>query len=283
MKQAIAIPKRMPKPQLADAATREYMRNLLKYQRAYQAFMLEGLKGLVPELKAVAKEEMPVEIKDSATVVRMDANIEKEVRLLFELVQNKLMKMFPDTLLRKWAKAMAGHVNDIGKKNIQKTAATVDLEVESLLKDGELNPYFNNIIDENVGLIRSIPEEHLPQFKNSLVYAITRDLPQTELSKIIQKNFAMTKNKAGFIARDQTNKLNAKVAEYRQKALGGERYIWRTVEDVRVRPDHAKLDGKTFYWDKPPVIDKRTGRRGNPGSDFQCRCYAEMVIADVLK
>ncbi len=58
------------------------------------------------------------------------------------------------------------------------------------------------------------------------------------------------------------------------------RYVWRI--DVHspygTRQEHKALNGKTFRWDDPPVFDSRTGKRGHPGSDGRCRCYAEPIL-----
>ena len=47
-------------------------------------------------------------------------------------------------------------------------------------------------------------------------------------------------------------------------------YIWRTCGDDKVRDAHAARDGKVFSWINPP-------KGGNPGSDHNCRCWAEPV------
>ncbi len=45
-------------------------------------------------------------------------------------------------------------------------------------------------------------------------------------------------------------------------------YVWRTMEDEKVRESHASRDGKVYNWNLPPV-------GGNPGEDYNCRCWAE--------
>lgn len=45
-------------------------------------------------------------------------------------------------------------------------------------------------------------------------------------------------------------------------------YIWRTMGDDKVRPEHAANEGKVFAWDNPPPT-------GHPGADFGCRCMGE--------
>ncbi len=49
-------------------------------------------------------------------------------------------------------------------------------------------------------------------------------------------------------------------------------YIWRTVQDDKVRGAHAAREGKTFSWTNPP-------NGGHPGEDYNCRCWAEAINA----
>jgi SPP1 gp7 family putative phage head morphogenesis protein len=80
------------------------------------------------------------------------------------------------------------------------------------------------------------------------------------------------------IARDQILKANADLSRTRMQRVGVTRYRWSTSRDVRVRADHAALEGTMQTFSDPPVVDQRTGRRANPGVDFQCRCVAIPVF-----
>ena len=51
-------------------------------------------------------------------------------------------------------------------------------------------------------------------------------------------------------------------------------YVWTTRKDNKVRPDHARLEGRICNWNDPPVVDLRSGRRAHPGGDYNCRCSA---------
>lgn len=57
-----------------------------------------------------------------------------------------------------------------------------------------------------------------------------------------------------------------------------DRYIWRTQRDRRVRETHKKLAGKCFLFDDPPTTVTKSGRvhTGNPGTDWGCRCWADI-------
>lgn len=274
------LPKRAPPPLSPDPAEREYYRNLRRYAEAYERFMRKGLEDLVPSLRETASSEIP---RADSLETRLDANIEKRLRDLFGWVNRQLEREFPEDLLKRWSWYMVDHVNKIGKKSIAKLLGSAKVEAEPLMRDGELTPYFQNVVDENVGLIRSIGRRDLEPFKDQLVYLITSDAPQDTIREAIQRNFGITRNRARLIARDQVGKLNGKVTQYRQQSIGGKRYIWDGVDDGRERDDHKRLNGKVFEWSKPPIVDRRTGRRGHPGEDYQCRCRARMVLEDVIE
>jgi SPP1 gp7 family putative phage head morphogenesis protein len=74
-------------------------------------------------------------------------------------------------------------------------------------------------------------------------------------------------------------KLNGKLTESRQRDIGVEGYIWRTVGDERVRETHESVDGDYYSWDNPP-----SETDGNaPGEDYQCRCWAEPVLPSEME
>lgn len=280
------LPKRLPKPQSMNSAEREYMKNLIRYQDAFTSLLRDGLSQVIHSIRHEAAEQLPEEFRTDS-VSHFDVNIEKSIEELLESVQNRLYQLFPDKLLRKWSESMVSHVNDISKRNIKAVASAVDVEIEPLLKDNKLTPYFKNVVNENVGLIKSISQKNIPAFKNKLVYAITNDIHNKnfwhQIEKYIDQNTMSVRAHAKLIARDQVNKLNGRVSQYRQQQLGGKKYTWQTSEDERVREDHKKLDGTTQRWDNPPVVDRRTGRRGHPGFDYQCRCNALMQMDDIVE
>ena len=95
-----------------------------------------------------------------------------------------------------------------------------------------------------------------------------------ELVDMLKSNYAVSRNKARFLARQETSLLLSKFRETRYRSIGANRYRWSTSHDERVRHDHKDLNGKIFSFDMPPVTNRRTGARNNPGEDFGCRCVA---------
>lgn len=98
----------------------------------------------------------------------------------------------------------------------------------------------------------------------------------------LQNRFNVTRSKAAFLARQETSLFVSKAREARFGDVGITSYVWQTAGDAEVRPDHKKLDGMTFEYARPPVVDAATGSRGNPGEDFNCRCVSAPVLPGVL-
>jgi SPP1 gp7 family putative phage head morphogenesis protein len=278
--------RRIPEPIHPESAEREYQKFLMLYAKTYARLVREGVTNTVPDLKKTAAIEQP----------RMDTNIEDKFKFLFNAVDAVMARLFPDYLLRKWVKVMIGGVNQNSKKNIGRQVKKAFKKSEEpptfepFMKDNHLSPYFQNIVDENVGLIRSITTMGIPALKNELVALITADAPSKMISDALRKHLSPEAGgkkvnvyaRARLIAVDQVGKLNGALEQYRQEQLGLKRYRWRTSGDSRVRKDHRALEGRIFTWKNPPIVDKRTGRRAHPKRDFRCRCWAEPLLDDII-
>ncbi|MCX5794947.1 MAG: minor capsid protein [Elusimicrobia bacterium] len=100
------------------------------------------------------------------------------------------------------------------------------------------------------------------------------------LVELIRRRYRVTARKAEFLAEQETRLFMSRFRERRAADIGSGRYVWRTSKDARVRHDHRALDGTVQFYAHPPIVDVHTGRRGNPGSDYGCRCIDETVIED---
>lgn len=268
-------------PQYPDSIEREYYRHLNQYANAYLKMLKDELKRVLPQLKGVAKEEQP----RVDGQIRMDVDIPKAIDKMFEVINAGMSRRFTANNMNRIVQSMITKSSKYSKKEMAKMARTYskeDFEVEPLLTDKGMSEYFQNVIDMNVSLIRSISEYQQPKLKQALIAMITKDARSQDIAKMLEKEFNVTKGRAKMIARDQVGKLNGALERHRQEQLGMSRYIWRTANDSRVRDDHARLEGKTFKWSKPPVVNRSTGERGNPKEDYNCRCWAEPVFDDII-
>ena len=141
---------------------------------------------------------------------------------------------------------------------------------------------------QNANLIKSIPEQYLKSVSNTVLSNMRTGLLPREVAKQLEDEYGVTQRRARFIARDQTAKVNGELTKQRQIDAGYEYFQWMTSHDERVRHRHAEIAradvgyGPGVYrWDDLPTSDEGTPIQ--PGSDYQCRCFARAVRNSKVK
>lgn len=124
---------------------------------------------------------------------------------------------------------------------------------------------------ENIGLIRSIPQQAVSRMQGTITEAVRTGQTLQTVKAQIREEFGVTDRRATLIARDQIGKLNGQLTQLRQESIGVDSYTWRGILDARERPEHVAREGKVFQWSKPPDD-------GHPGQPIRCRCSAAPVL-----
>ena len=126
-------------------------------------------------------------------------------------------------------------------------------------------------VNQNIDLIHSIDRRTLESIRYALseniIRAVDRKILVEELMESIMHMADVNEKRAALIACDQVGKLNSQLAQLEQMNQGVDSYIWVTMGDSRVRPQHRERSGKRYYWKKPP-------EGGHPGYAIRCRCTA---------
>lgn len=162
-------------------------------------------------------------------------------------------------------------------KRVVKRTLGIDL-MGDYYKGAQFGQLTEKWIADNVALIKTIPQETLGKMREAVKSGFASGASNKTIAAQIQETYNLSKTHARFIARDQTAKLNAQITREQQADAGVTEYVWRTTGDGRVRDSHKHLNGKRFKYADPPVVDPKTGRRENPGGDYQCRCVALPVF-----
>ena len=145
------------------------------------------------------------------------------------------------------------------------------VDIQTLIDDEGLTETLSASVEENVSLIKSIPEQYFEKVEQAVFRNLASGSTDGLLAEI-QKIGDVTESRARLIARDQNSKLNSRLTKARQEALGVEEYRWVTAGDERVRKTHRDNNKQVFRWDSPP------DETGHPGEDIQCRCIAQPII-----
>lgn len=119
-------------------------------------------------------------------------------------------------------------------------------------------------------------EEEVIKLRKIVADHVYKGRPRSELIKIIQNRLNISKDRAKFIARQETALFTAEFKQAQYESSGIKKYKWRAVGDSRTRPRHKELNGTIQYWNDPPLLEQ--GRRGHPGEDFNCRCTASPIV-----
>ena len=180
-------------------------------------------------------------------------------------------KKFPAKALQASSENIAPLTSEHQKGQLFKQVkASVGVDLKGMTDKG-LGERIKRFTAENVALIETLPQRYFDDIERSVLEGVRAGARASDIAEDMQERFSVSESRAKIIARDQVLKFNGELNGARQKALGIEGYIWRTVKDERVRDTHQELDGELFSWDAPP-------EPGHPGEDYNCRCYAEPVL-----
>lgn len=150
--------------------------------------------------------------------------------------------------------------------------------------DQAMLDYLKASTDQNVRLIKSIPEQYLDQVGTLVIANMRAGMRPSFIAQAMQEQFGVTQRRARFIARDQAAKIQGELAERQQRAAGFEYFEWIDSDDSRVRHRHRQIAekvtpyGKGVYrWDDLPLNEN--GLPIKPGQDYNCRCTSRPVSA----
>lgn len=132
---------------------------------------------------------------------------------------------------------------------------------------------------ENIKLsISGFAQDDAEALRKGLQKLVYEGAPRADVMAFIGAKLNVTKERAKYIARQETALFTSKLKESQYRGAGIDEYRWSTVGDNRVRNRHKALNNKIFKWDDPPVVDVDTGKRGHPGEDYNCRCQAIPLV-----
>ncbi len=189
-------------------------------------------------------------------------------------------------LLKRWGKEFDKKAKDIAERFIQNIGDSSDAAFRAALKDAGWSVEFkmtptmldaiDSLIEENIGLIKSIPQEYLRKVQGTVLRAYSAGRDLETMVKELKGIYPQAQKRAEFIALDQSNKANGIVIQARQLELGITQAKWLHSHGGRVpRPDHVAADGKIYEVAKGCLI---SGEYLRPGQLPRCRCVCRSVL-----
>jgi len=204
----------------------------------------------------------------------MDSGISDDAKKLIGRLRKKFEELFT-TKAPIYAKKMVDQATKSSSvalnQSIKEITQALSVKMDFIPKG--MNQIVKGLINENVSLITTIPEQYFRNVTSAVMLSITTGTGMDQLTRNLQKYYGTVNNKARNVASDQSRKAYNAINKQRMMAAGYQEFEWlHSGGGLHPRPDHVAMDGKIYSFSKPPVIDKKTGERGIPGQAINCKC-----------
>lgn len=193
-------------------------------------------------------------------------------------------------LARRWLKRFNALADDLARwfaqsaQNRSETVLKAALKKSGIAIKFTLTPAANDALQatiaENVGLIRSIPQQHLTAVQGHVMRSIQAGGDLGTLTKVLINQFGSTKRRAALIARDQNHKATAVITRVRQLELGLTKARWvHSGIGREPRPSHVKASqDKVIYDVAKGWWDPHEKKFIWPGTLINCHCTSRPVM-----
>jgi len=188
-------------------------------------------------------------------------------------------------LLRPWAAAVTERmISEVGNRDLHAWKQLGNQTGRSLASElllAPIRPALKELQKEQVALITSLPTDAAKRVHKLTLEAMLQGSRAAETAKEIMASGHVTESRAMLIARTETTRTATAITKARAVHVGSDGYIWRTAGDSDVRELHRKLEGKLIKWDDPPIAGEN-GERAHAGAIYNCRCFPEPVLPDIV-
>lgn len=217
----------------------------------------------------------PAQISATAAIANQKAKaLNKKISTLIGDIPDRVSAAV-DSLKYSIEKPLA-EMNDQANQDLKAIGITIDVTPE--LSKSIVDNYTNNL---NLS-IKNWESDQTERLRAMVEKNILSGYNRLELIDLISAEYGTTMSKAKFLARQETTLLTSTVRDSRYQSAGVKKYRWFATGgkqgDGRTRNLHKALHGQIFFYSSPPIIDERTGERGNPGNAYGCRCGAGAVL-----
>lgn len=242
---------------------------LLRYRTAIR----ERQKTLAEIVREILLPALPAIVAQGDAErgrIRQDAVIDDILRT-FSNLQVQFATVYPETSLESDLVETA-QATDVKNEVEFQRQMKAGLGVEMIVPGAGKQTLLQGFIQENIALVTSQEGAQLERLRAIVSRGVSGGVRVEGLRDQIMHQLGVNRSRADLLARDQTLKLFGELSEHRQTSIGIDGYTWSTSDDERVRSGHRALANTPQKWNKPPIVDARTGRRAHPGQDYQCRC-----------
>ena len=249
-----------------------------KYPKNFERDYYRVLRAVVRRLKSATNSNMPM----LAYSLRQDDDSTVTDAFVQAILAELLKSMTVEEAISELELILAGVSSVVDANVISAFAEAVSVDV--VLNDSALlDTVKAEWKAQQSRLVDSIVNTYIEKLQIIVSNAVQRGTAMSEVKEEIKVLLNTTDKRAKFIARNEVGNLNGIITMRRQVDCGIGVYQWSSSHDERVRPSHAEMDGKYFYWNSDKVgeingIKVYPAPKYHPCMDYNCRCVALPVI-----
>lgn len=271
---------RITKAVIPEQYARKYLRELRRLLKVHRSRVWQAFQKEIRPHIHLYREMAERLTGNSRHRIRANDALGDVRRILDRLRDEAEEQIFNTSILERYARQFVQETNKHTRSTFKKQIERV-VGFDPTANEPWLESFLETIVQENVSWIRSIAVDYHDQLESIIMQGMRRGESIIKMAEEIASIGDVSLSRAKFIARDQMGSLYGELTKKRQENTGLERFRWSSSGDGRVRDSHAKLDGKIFTW-KDGARNER-GEQIWPGTDYNCRCVAEVVVEDLLE
>lgn len=264
----------------------------LNYNAGIEAKYVKRLKKIVrlmtqevrKEILSMYKSEIGQEYFKQQKKSAMDASFASQVRILLNALSRKFFKNFND-IARPYAESMINQTLKASQSSLHSSLEKLSggLSLKTSIVPKGLEDVIKASIDENVSLIKSIPEQYFKNITGSVMRSITSGEGLKELLPQLQKYGGQTERRTKNLALDQTRKAYTSINKQRLQALNVKRFKWiHSGGSQHPRKSHVAISGQIFSFEnilqEQAALNVPPNDRGLPGYPVNCKCTINPII-----
>lgn len=249
-----------------------------KYPKNFERDYYRVLRAVVRRLRSATNNNIPM----LAYSLRQDDDSTVTDAFVQAILAELLKSMTVEEAVRELELILAGVSSVVDANVISAFAEAVSVDV-FLNNSALLDTVKAEWKAQQGRLVDSIVNTYIEKLQIIVSNAVQRGTAMSEVKEEIKVLLNTTDKRAKFIARNEVGNLNGIITMRRQVDCGIGVYQWSSSHDERVRPSHAEMDGKYFYWNSDKVgeingIKVYPAPKYHPCMDYNCRCVALPVI-----
>lgn len=256
-----------------------------KFQSRQVSEVVALYEKMAKDVNATLEPILSSSKAEKLTGAAMDAGVTATASSAIASLRRKWNKIFSKKALE-FTDRLVSESKRSTAKSINNTLQTAG--VNQAIKIDSMSQRTRDILKaasiESVSQIKTISGAYMDSAASAVNYSVTQASSnfanlQEFFDKSLKTQYRTHRNKAKNLALDQTRNVYNSLASERMRDVGMTKYKWLHMSGSQEpRKEHIEMSGNIYDLNDPPVIDKKTGQKGNPGDIYNCKCVKVLIV-----